>query len=362
MNLKKTTLSIWMLLSILTIFLSCKGNVNNAPTSIKKESNKDDQIALDSKATPIYQDKKNNLWFASKEKGVYKYDRGNLVLFTSKDGLESYQIISVQEDNSGNLYFDTPEGIYKYNGQQFTTLKVAENDTKKSEWKLKPTDLWFRMGWKHKGPFRYDGEKLHPLEFPKSNIEDEFYKKYPNASYNPYSIFSIFKDSKGSIWFGTSDLGIYQFDGNRISWMHEEHLGTTSEGGNFGIRSIAEDKDGYMWICNTSYKYKILPDTNVDMNLNPIKYKREKGITNNDKKTEYFMGITPDDNENLWMINGDGLYLNNGEELIQFFIHDGERNISPTSFFKDNQGVFWLGTDKFGIYTYDGDTFEKFKI
>lgn len=74
MNLKKTHFTIWMLLSILTIFSSCTGNVNNAPTSIKKESNKDDQIALDSKATPIYQDKKNNLWFASKEKGVYKYD------------------------------------------------------------------------------------------------------------------------------------------------------------------------------------------------------------------------------------------------------------------------------------------------
>ena len=54
----------------------------------------------------------------------------------------------------------------------------------------------------------------------------------------------MYEDSRGNIWFGTSNLGIYLFDGTEISWMYENHLIETPEGGNFGVRSIAEDQDG----------------------------------------------------------------------------------------------------------------------
>ncbi|MFT5205904.1 MAG: hypothetical protein ACI9GC_001206, partial [Phycisphaerales bacterium] len=64
----------------------------------------------------------------------------------------------------------------------------------------------------------------------------------------------------------------------------------------------------------------------------------------------------------LMFAKEDGLWVNNGEELTQFFIKDGERNIPPTTFYKDIQGVLWFGTDKYGIYTYNGNVFEKFKI
>ncbi|MEJ6614827.1 MAG: two-component regulator propeller domain-containing protein [Saprospiraceae bacterium] len=359
--MKKTHILIGMLYSILLTFYSCnsQGSLDNAQILLKQESNFCGKTKLDSKATIIYQDKSDNFWFAS-DKGVYRYDGDNLILFTSNDGLKNYRIISVQEDKVGNLYFDTPEGVYKYNGEEFSTLPILESKKSENEWNSEPGDLWFRVGWDRNGPYRFDGENLIKLKFPKNKMEDEFYKKYPNASFNPYGIFSVYKDSKGNIWFGTANMGIYLFDGKEISWMYENHLTEIPGGGDFGIRSMIEDEDGNYWICNANYKYTLLPCDSVNDGLQSINYKRKVGIENIEKEDLYFYSMETDHNGNLLMFAKEyGLWLNNGNELIQFFVKDGEQNIPPTSIYKDNQGILWFGTSKYGIYKYNGITFEK---
>jgi len=173
----KTYFTINILFGILTTFFSCNGQDNTSSTQIqlKQKSISGKITEFDSKATVIYQDKKDNFWFASKERGVYRYDGSNLVLFTSSDGLISYRILSVQENDSGNLYFDTPLGVCMYDGRRFTTLSVVENQEAENEWKSEPEDLWFRMGWDKSGPYRFDGKNLYHLKLPKNKMEDEFY-------------------------------------------------------------------------------------------------------------------------------------------------------------------------------------------
>lgn len=354
-----------MVFSILTTFSSCNGktNTHNPQILIKQEFNSSKKTKLDSRATVIFRDKKENLWFMEKEKGVYRYDGENLTLFTSNDALGSYRIISVQEDNLGNLYFDTPEGVFKYDGEKFSTLPIVESKESEDEWKAEPGDLWFRIGWDKNGPYRFDGENLYHLKFPKNRMEDEFYEKYPNASFNPYAIYSIYKDSKGNIWFGTSNLGVYLFDGNEISWMYENQWIETPKGGNFGVRSITEDQDGNYWICNANYKYTLLPNDQEVDGLKSINYKRQIGIDIKGRENLYFLSMELDTNGDLLMFaNEDGLWRNNGKQLTQFFIKDAERNITPTSIYKDIQGILWFGADKHGLYKFNGNSFEKFKI
>lgn len=351
-------------LSMLIFFPSCKEQ--GARKELNQIQNNSLSIGtlvseIDSKIWAVYQDQRGNYWFGSNGNGIFQFDGKILKQFIKEDGLCSDTILSIQEDHKGNIYVDTPEGVSKFDGQQFTTLKVVENNSAKNQWKSEPNDLWFRMGWDNNGPFRFDGEHLYRLQFPKNKMEDEFYLKYPNASYNPYGVYFIYKDSKGTIWFGTSSVGIYQYNGSEIRWMYEKHLTETPEGGSFGIRSIIEDNDGYIWISNPTYKYKIVPNNSTTNKLNPVEYQREFGMESKGLESLYFLSMTLDNSGDLWMVSYDnGVWRNNGKELIQYPIKDGERNIPLFTIYKDKQGKLWVGTQNDGVYTLTGDNFEKF--
>ena len=116
----------------------------------------------------VFQDKKNNYWFGSHEKGVYRYDGKVIVHFTTKDGLCNDSISGFQEDKSGSIYINTAKGISKFDGQTFTTLNAVKSDSANAGWKLQADDLWFAGGQDTGAVFRYDGKSLHRLEFPKT--------------------------------------------------------------------------------------------------------------------------------------------------------------------------------------------------
>lgn len=359
MKTLKSLLSIHFLTALLSVF-SCKGPSTIDKGVYEEKLNSVSSIQLDPSATVIYHDKKDNLWLASNEKGIYRYDGGSLDLYTQIDGLPSYRVLSVQEDTAGNLYFDTPDGVCRYDGVSFTTLKAIEDNATSNEWKSQPDDLWFRSGWSHNGPYRYDGKNLYQLTFPPCELHDAFYEQYPNASFTPYGIYSLFKDSKGNVWFGTAGMGVYMYDGETIHWMYEEQLTKTPSGGDFGIRSIAEDKDGNYWICNPYHKYTLSPSLAKIDGLNPLAYKRTDGIVDTDHDDLYFFSMETDRNGNILMYaNSDGMWLNDGKTLSLFYITDGQDEITPNSVHRDRHGILWLGTDGHGIYTYDGESFVK---
>lgn len=314
---------------------------------------------LDKTIWTIYQDKKSNYWFGSKENGVYFYNGQQLKHITNENGLVSNEIRGIQEDANGNIFFDTEKGVSKFDGRTFKTLQIANPASPLNNWVLKPDDLWFRMGFKS-GAYRFDGKYLHYLKFPTSPQENMFYMKNPNTSLKPYGLYTIYKDRKGYMWFGTASLGVCRYDGRTLNWHYEEQLQTTPNGGDFGTRAIFEDKNGKFWINNTRFRYVI-----ETYGYKSVTFKKESGVgyLNKNKKMEFpfFLSITEDNKGNLWMATYEnGVWKYNGKELIHFPIKDGETDVLLFTIYKDNKGVLWLGTHNAGVYTFNGHTFEKF--
>lgn len=355
--MKLTTI---LLLCIFTCsFTSCSGQVTmgNIPLGHPvSETSKNTWI--------VFQDSKNNYWFGSDGKGVYRYDGKIMMHFSSRDGLCNDRIREIQEDKAGNIYFTTLEGISKFDGRKFTTLKVvAGNDP--DNWKAEANDLWFKGG--KKGPYRYDGKNLYKLDFPKSDMEDEYYKKYPGTTIDPYDVYYIYKDSKGNMWFGTGAFGIYRYDGKSVSNLFEDHLTNTPTGGSFGIRSIMEDRKGQFWFCNTKYRYNILPGDSPEKGQDFINYTKEKSLSvSNDAlggDRIYYQSIVEDAKGDVWMQTYQGgIWRFDGKKLIQYPVTDGKETAKVIAMYNDNSGGLWLGTNGSGVYKFNGKSFEKYKF
>jgi ligand-binding sensor domain-containing protein len=307
----------------------------------------------------IFQDAQGNMWFGGGEQGVYRYDGTTLVRYGTKDGLCSNAVLGIQEDKHGNIYFDTTEGICYFDGTRFVTLEVNKGDGK---WELYPDDLWFRMGWESKGPYRYDGHTLYHIPFPKTDDADRFHALYPNAPFEPYGIYSIHTDSKGHLWFGTSSVGVCHFDGSRPTWLYEQELTETPSGGAFGIRSILEDKDGHFWFNTTKDRYTILPGSTVVNGTSRMNYTKEAGIGGYPDGFEpYFQSMIEADNGDLWMVTyTDGVWRSNGSDLTNYTITDGTTDVVLFSIHEDRQGTIWVGSQNAGVYRFVGNSFVRF--
>ena len=56
-----------------------------------------------------------------------------------------------------------------------------------------------------------------------------------------------------------------------------------------------------------------------------------------------------------------GVWKYDGNQLLNFPIADGKKEVLLISIYQDNKGVLWLGTDNDGVYKFNGETFKKFE-
>jgi ligand-binding sensor domain-containing protein len=59
--------------------------------------------------------------------GVYKYDGTNFTIYTTENGLTSNLVLSIFEDNKGQLWFGTWQGICIYDGEKFVNASKIKN-------------------------------------------------------------------------------------------------------------------------------------------------------------------------------------------------------------------------------------------
>lgn len=334
------------------MLFSCKGQNGSFVTD--SNTNKQDSITATGKTVAelynsiwvVFQDKNNRYWFGSNGKGIYCYDGKNLKQYTTQDGLCSNSIRGIQEDKFGNIFFDTPDGVSKFDGKKFIFLKPI----KSNQWKSEPDDLWFKGNGDIIGAYRYDGDSLYLLEFSSTN------SKIFNSD---YCVYSISKDKQGNIWFGTLSSGACWFDGETFNWIYEKELSVLADGRVPGVRSIIEDKDGMFWLSNILNRYKI--------NHKTFEYEKLKGIEapqeHANMKFPYFnSAVTDNETGDLWMTSySEGVWKYDGKELNNYRIKDDVTDVLIVSIYKDKQGILWLATDNAGVYKFNGTTFEKFK-
>jgi ligand-binding sensor domain-containing protein len=340
-------------LALLLFLESCAGQNQKASTNSSEQEtvflSGDTVHQTGSNIMVIYQDKNNVYWFGSWETGVYRYDGKSLQNYSTKQGLPYNRINEIKEDTLGHLYFSTGHPlseIVRFDGKSFTRLSPSI----RNEWKLREYDIWFKYPGFNGELLCYDGTTLHKLQLP------------PHPKYsNPFEIYSIYKDDRGYLWFGTNPLGVCRYNGSRFDWISEPDVTELHNGSANGVRSIVQDKEGCFWF-NTEYRYRT---TDFIHKNSDVFYERISSIGSLDEKKDgelvEYLSSVKDKEGSLWMATYlNGVYKWDGKRITHYTIKENEKQIKLFSLYIDAGGSLWLATHEKGVYVFRDSAFVQF--
>ncbi len=312
----------------------------------------------------IFRDDLKNLWFSTGGEGVYRlnYSKQNgqyssLSHYTEKNGLVSNYMQAIFQDKESNIWMgsygagisvlkDQAFSFYDVSSENFSSnilslLKVGDNYWIGSETGILITDL--------------SGNKEEVLGV-KNGLPND-------------GITSLYQDSRGVIWIGTSRNGIYKaMPGDyRITSFYkslnslentvsriigkDNEVWAATNGGviNFNIasgrsqifstkerlphnriRDIYLDKKDQVWIATRSNGiYNLIKKEGIDI----------------DVKTELeFVSITEDKQGIKWAVtDGEGVFGFSKDSLIHLSSADGLRSNYCYSIAEDSEGNLWVG-------------------
>jgi ligand-binding sensor domain-containing protein len=155
----------------------------------------------------IMEDNNGNIWFASSDKGVFRYDGKVTVNFNEKEGLGENYAGGIAQDKAGNMWFTMKNGICKYDGKTFTEYTPKDGLGGTEFWGIiieQSGIIWITA---RGSTTRFDPSI--PLPNPKA-----FTVFTPNDGLN-CCVQSLYQDRSGNMWWGAGQ-GLYRFDGKRF--------------------------------------------------------------------------------------------------------------------------------------------------
>lgn len=193
------------------------------------------------------------LFFGHKE-GVCFYDGKSFTNFTihpfgysppSHTTYRPYEVYCTLVDRWGKVWFGTQEkGVCVYDGIKFSFIdgKDLDGPAVRSIFQDKNNVLWF--GNNGGGLFSYDGKTLRNITEENKLVNYEFLKekKPVDKEGSLARVFAINEDVDGNMWIGTVDAGVWKYDGTDFTNY------TTRDGlsGN-SVYVIYKDKKGKLW-------------------------------------------------------------------------------------------------------------------
>jgi len=345
----------------------------------------------------LAQDQRGDLWFATYNGGLCRYDGAQFTTFTGWTDRTDLYTTDLLADRQGRLWFSAQSkdsehnDIYAFDGTQFTSFLAREQIPHKSVYPIledRRGHLWFfaiyeylSFNWAAGDLFRYDGGAL--VAFTAAGALPE------------HGVTSMLEDRHGHLWFGTKDNGVYRY-------TSEECIALTARDGlpDKTIHVLHEDRRGHLWFCSDNELYRYngeqftmipLPDAQQDTLITGLVEDRADhlwisasfggvyrydGQTCADADVPYthyttldglahssVLDMLVDRDGGLWFAtHGGGVSRYDGTQLQSFTTEDGLGGNHTYSVFEDRHNHLWFGTHTGGVSRYDGTHMETFTM
>ncbi|MCB0745153.1 MAG: hypothetical protein KDC67_14690, partial [Ignavibacteriae bacterium] len=309
------------------------------------------------------------------------------------EGLSNSTVNYIFQDSNGFLWISTTDGLNRYNGNN---IKVFKNDPNDST--TIPTNDCYAIAEDSDGFIWVGFSKNIIAKYDPKNEKFQSYQIETAGITNTSVFYIALYDTKGNLWFGTTNHGIQKF--NKSKNMFEQvHLDVSNKNAQWGnIFSITELKNGNILVADYANGIKIYNEKlnlfqpyYINANFSPVKiqviyedvsgniwfggniilfkyspkyYTTEEydvfGATKNDNGSYLVTGIVQDVDGYIWVgIYSHGLYrIDINNKNIQKFDNsyvssDNAVRITLQQIIIDKFGVVWIATWGNGITKFD---------
>lgn len=304
-------------------------------------------IALANNIRCMLQGQNGYYWFGTQGDGLYRYDGNQLIRFT---GSCSDYIISINEDKNGILWLETNKGLCRYDGHSFTDY--SDSIRRNGHLYTKGDLLLKYLGT----TYQYDGNELSRLAITQdvNPASDDLSRQFV--------IESTLTDSLGHLWLGTTENGVWHYDGKSLTHLTAKGLKETP------VRAIFRDSKGVVWFANDGYglfRYEgnTLRNLTEELGLAHPEFVKKKHISDASKSLGRLFSLNEDAEGNLWISTYDaGVWRYDGKRLTNYTEKDGLGNAFIRTIYKDKKGDLYFIADHSGIYRFNRKGFTRFAI
>jgi ligand-binding sensor domain-containing protein/serine phosphatase RsbU (regulator of sigma subunit) len=285
------------------------------------------------------------LWISTKRDGVVKLNYKDENDFQYKnysetDGLISNRTKSIFQDNEGNIWIPSKEGVSQFTGNLFEILNTNGGlpsnqvygfviDAENRFWVASVGGLYM-MTKSMSGNF--SAQQL---------LNDE---KYVNHTYT-----SIYQSDDSTIWVGTYGYGIYRFNTKTLAF---DNFNSEVDLTNSNIISISGDDDN-IWFSTSGGGVNYI--NRKEEILDFKSYSKESGLG-----SDYLYSVFKDSKERIWFAkDGGGISLLENGKLNSVEGFDTISNV-VYGIVEDGLNNVWFTTANEGLIKYDGADYHHF--
>ena len=284
-------------------------------------------------------------------------------------------IIAITQDSKGYLWFATQNGLYKYDGFQYTAYHNQPTNPNSLILENIECVAEDKQGYIWVGHY-HNTAGLERLD-PATGVFTHYHHDEKDAgSLGGDSINAIIQSRDGTLWIGTTG-GLDRYDGRTNKFFHYKHNAndSTSISSN-QVRIIYEDKQGTIWVGtgNPFVSENLSHEGGLNkLNLKTGKFTRylHKDNDPNSLIDDRVRAIYEDSHGNFWVGSaGDGLHkMDRAKGTFQRLLYDPahpEKLSRPpvqktflyatdhiSSITEDAKGRLWIITFQGGINVYD---------
>jgi len=282
----------------------------------------------------IYQDKVGYIWFGTSG-ALNRYDGYKCKNFNIGNG----SVNAILQKNNKELWICCDLGVYTFDIET-EKLKLCDQFSNKSIFcVMKENDQCFWFGSNY-GYYKY---------YPKEHRAEKVFISKDSLDLKTNYIITIYKDSKGNVWFGTKNgLYVQKYKSNIyiLYLLNSRKSFAINE-----VYSIKEDDNHRLWIGSLQGGLDCLPDAIYTPKTLSIINVAEGSV----------MDLLIDKQKRLWFASGNGLGTLNIKDFnakkntsIKYYKNDinNPKSISENSIyslFEDNMNDLWVGTMGSGV-------------